>query len=272
MKRLLVGILCGMLAIGTFAGCGGVKDDGKQDDQSATNELDLSAEDAGYDTINWEKDEPYCHVPDPNTNKITIMSEYDYSVEVIIHDVSKSGFKKYVDLCKDMGYTIDAYYSQGEGFYGENADGYELQLYYLTKEEYSSESEWTDDMDKSIGMIIYIPDTVETDSNSAGEATPQSDTDTSTTSVSSDSVRPEIKEFLDSYEAFMKEYCDFMNQYNNTDDVTPLLDQYTEIMKKYSDFTKKYDNLSSEYEMNDAECDYYSDVQERVTDMLIDAM
>lgn len=271
MKRLLVGILCGMLAIGTFAGCGGMKDDNKQEEQSTTNELDLSAEDAGYDTIDWEKDEPYCHVPDPNTNKITIMSEDEYSVEVIIHGVSKTGFKKYVDLCKNMGYTKDSYYSQGEGFYGENADGYEIQLYYLTKEEYSSESEWTDNMDKSIGMIIYIPDS-DTEESSEEEATLQSDTNTTNTDVSSSEVRPEIKEFLDSYEAFMKEYCNFMKQYNNTDDVTPLLDQYTEIMKKYTDFTKKYDNLSSEYEMNDAEYDYYFDVQDRVNDMLIDAM
>lgn len=279
MKKIIVGLLCGMLAIGTFAGCG--TETPKEENKKVTNDLNLSAEDDGYDKIDWSKDEPYCHVPDPNTEKVNILSEDSYSVRVVIHNVSQSGFKKYVDLCKEMGYTVDAYYETTE-FMADNENGYSIQLYYLTKEEYSGQSEWTDDMDKSIGMEIYIPDEEDKkDDESSENKTSQADQSdaTSTTDTQSSSntssninvnnIRPQVKEFLDSYEAFIKEYCDFMKQYDEADDISPLLDQYGEMMKKYADLENKFDNLdTSDY--NDDELQYYMDVQDRTLDMILD--
>ncbi len=81
-------------------------------------------------------------------------------------------------------------------------------------------------------------------------------------------VRPEIKEFLDSYEAFMDEYVDFMENYD-TSDINMLL-QYTEFLGKYADFAKKCEEVEK-MDMTDAEALYYAEVSLRVSQKMLRA-
>jgi hypothetical protein len=81
-----------------------------------------------------------------------------------------------------------------------------------------------------------------------------------------DGISPELKDFLDSYEAFMDEYCDFMASFNSSD-ASALL-QYSILMGKYADFSKKADEWNSR-EMNDAETLYYVQVMNRVNEKLL---
>ena len=78
-------------------------------------------------------------------------------------------------------------------------------------------------------------------------------------------VRPELVEFLDSYEAFMDEYCDFMTNYNESD-ATQLL-KYASLMEKYYDFSKKAEAWDEE-DMTDEESLYYLKVMNRVNEKL----
>ena len=89
-----------------------------------------------------------------------------------------------------------------------------------------------------------------------------------TTTADSTGIRPEVKDFLDSYESFMNEYCDFMEKYENSDDVASMLNDYTEYMKKYADFTQKMDDMGSS-DLNTEELKYYLDVQNRVSQRLL---
>ena len=77
-------------------------------------------------------------------------------------------------------------------------------------------------------------------------------------------VSPDLKAFLDSYEAFVDEYVDFMNgYYKNPGNVISMLDDYTKIMDKYADFMEKLDKYDSST-MNAADCAYYLKVIARV--------
>lgn len=89
-----------------------------------------------------------------------------------------------------------------------------------------------------------------------------------TTTADSTGIRPEVKDFLDSYESFMNEYCDFMEKYENSDDVASMLNDYTEYMKKYADFTQKMDDMGDS-DLNTEELKYYLDVQNRVSQRLL---
>lgn len=89
-----------------------------------------------------------------------------------------------------------------------------------------------------------------------------------TTTADSTGIRPEVKDFLDSYESFMNEYCDFMEKYENSDDVASMLNDYTEYMKKYADFTQKMDDMGNS-DLNTEELKYYLDVQNRVSQRLL---
>lgn len=79
-----------------------------------------------------------------------------------------------------------------------------------------------------------------------------------------------LKEAMDSYETFMNEYCDFMEKYSKNPTDPGLIADYMSYMSKYDDFTKKFDQWGSE-DLNDAELEYYIEVQTRVYERLAEA-
>lgn len=85
-----------------------------------------------------------------------------------------------------------------------------------------------------------------------------------------DGMRPEFKETMDSYEAFMNEYCDFMKKYAESDGTDiGLLADYTDYMSKYADVVEDFETWDSE-EMNTAETAYYLDIQTRIYKKLLE--
>ena len=100
------------------------------------------------------------------------------------------------------------------------------------------------------------------DTEPAGEAAPVTEAP-ETEQV--EGVRPELVEFLDSYEAFMDEYCDFMTNYNESDAAQLL--KYASLMEKYYDFAKKAEAWDEE-DMTDEESLYYLKVMNRVNEKL----
>ena len=83
-------------------------------------------------------------------------------------------------------------------------------------------------------------------------------------------VRPEVKEFLDSYEACMNEYVEFMKKYMNTDaaSVVSMMGDYYKILAKYTEYAEKIDALD-ESELTNAELAYYLEVTNRVSQKLL---
>ena len=79
-------------------------------------------------------------------------------------------------------------------------------------------------------------------------------------------ISPELKDFLDSYESFMDEYCEFMKNYNAAD--TTKMMEYLQILQKYSDFAEKADAWKDK-ELSDAETAYYLEVLNRVNTKLL---
>lgn len=76
-------------------------------------------------------------------------------------------------------------------------------------------------------------------------------------------LRPEVKEALDSYEALMNEYFDFMKKYNNATDKSSMIMGYLEVLQKYSDAMDKL-NAIDDLELTTAENAYYLEVTTRV--------
>lgn len=81
-------------------------------------------------------------------------------------------------------------------------------------------------------------------------------------------VTPELKEFLDSYEAFMDGYIAFMASYQNAEDPLTMLGEYAEVMQDYADFMEKV-NAYDTAEMSVADTAYYLEVSSRVTQKLL---
>lgn len=246
MKRLLVGILCGMLAISTFAGCGGTKDDSKQE----------------ASTFTWPTNELGKAVPVADFGDGEIECQNDSIVVINLSNVTEDNFKSYVKQCADAGYTIDIlqfdtyYYAKSEAGYAVNID-YDKDEKTLRIQVTPHSSDDSNSTDTSSNQ---------TESSAPAEEATDTSSDEQTDSTG---IRPEVKEFLDSYESFMNEYADFMEKYNNSSDVASMMKDYTTYMTKYADFTQKYEDLGDD-DLNDEELKYYVDVQSRVTKRLID--
>ena len=71
---------------------------------------------------------------------------------------------------------------------------------------------------------------------------------------------------MDSYEAFIDKYVEFMETYDEND--ASMMMKYLEFVDSYYDMTAKFDAWESE-DLNDAELSYYIDVQARTNKKLI---
>ena len=83
-----------------------------------------------------------------------------------------------------------------------------------------------------------------------------------------DGISPELKEFLDSYEAFFDEYIEFMKTYDDSDAAALL--KYASLMEKYYEFSEKAEEWD-EKDMTDEESLYYFKVMNRVNEKLYEA-
>lgn len=84
-----------------------------------------------------------------------------------------------------------------------------------------------------------------------------------------DGMRPEFKEAMDSYEAFYDEYCNMIKKYNENPSDMKLLADYTAMLTKAAEMTEKF-NAWENSDMNSAESKYYLDVNNRVTQKLLE--
>lgn len=91
---------------------------------------------------------------------------------------------------------------------------------------------------------------------------------TTKTSTAAEGVDPDLVEFLDSYETFIDEYCEFMGKYyENPSDLSVLAD-YAEYMTKYADFAEKVEKYDSN-NMSTADAAYYLEVTNRCTQKML---
>ena len=90
------------------------------------------------------------------------------------------------------------------------------------------------------------------------------------TEAPKDGIRPEVREFLDSYEAFMDEYTEFMRKYMKADasGMVSMMGDYYDILARYTDFADKIEALD-ENDLNSAELAYYLEVTGRVNRKLL---
>ena len=210
--------------------------------------------------------------PDSKYGKMGMENEEYFSID--IYKTSKDAYDKYVEACKEAGFTVD--YSRNDDFYSaENSDGYSLMLNYAEKEKTLSISlrvpkedadipetlETTMENDIQPDEIDKTSDTVESIEADTVDGSTDSDDKTA------DGIRPELKEFLDSYEACIDEYCNFMKNYDASN--VTMLAEYMSLLKKYTDFAAKAEKLD-QTDMNSAELKYYTDVMFRVSQKMLD--
>lgn len=116
---------------------------------------------------------------------------------------------------------------------------------------------------------ITNEDTV-TDNSSSTVDTQTNESTDNTEEIDENVIRPEIKEAIDSFEAFIDEYCAFMVKYSESDgkDLSALAD-YANFIAKLADMESKMDKLEEDF--TEAESYYYAEVSLRCSQKLLEA-
>lgn len=224
----------------------------------------------------WPDNELAGMIPVPESKYGRIVMENDSLLQVDVYKLSKDQFEAYAGSCKDSGFTVD-YTKTDESFLAENEDGYALVLIYDSEQKTMSislstpveELELSDeDIPEDLPEEGEGEDTQKEpeEPDEAGE--PENKESEYEEIEDAGGIRPELKEVLDSYEAFIDEYCEFMREYNESDDAA-MIAKYSEMMNEYLEYVDKVDELGEE-PMNDAEAEYYAEVTLRASQKLLE--
>ena len=106
--------------------------------------------------------------------------------------------------------------------------------------------------------------TITTNSSNSSSTNSNIDSRTNSTGISQ-----EFKDAMDSYEAYMDEYVEFMKKYNANPTDPTLISQYSTMLQKYSEQVSAFDKWNSA-DMTTEETSYYIEVQSRVSQKLLE--
>ena len=81
-------------------------------------------------------------------------------------------------------------------------------------------------------------------------------------------IRDDIRDAIDSYEAFIDEYCEFLESYDSSD--LTMLAKYAEMLQKEVEMSQKFDAMADE-DLTEAEVLYYSEVSIRCSQKILAA-
>lgn len=127
-----------------------------------------------------------------------------------------------------------------------------------------------EEVPQTVLITTEIVTTAVTEETTTEKTTTEEVTAAGQESASDDAIRPEIKEAIDSYEAFVDEYSEFMKKYNSSDDSLSMLGDYLKYAEKSLEMAKEFEDIENE-ELTEAESLYYSEVLLRCSQKLLEA-
>lgn len=139
------------------------------------------------------------------------------------------------------------------------------------KEKTSSKAAETKSTEKTTTKPVDEAKKEEPTATTAPKENPTKNTG-SKTSGNTTGVRKEVKDAIDGYEEFFKEYADFMKKYSKSTNPMSMLADYSKMMTKYTENMEKWSRFEKDYKMNDAELKYYTDASLRIEKMLLEAV
>ena len=211
-------------------------------------------------------------IPEPESKYGKLDTNSDKYYRFYAGKTSKDAYSNYANTILNAGFNKE--YSSGDTFFhGTNEEGYKVDLNYLGNNT----------------MIVYIkaPEksttsskTEETKNETKEETKQEAKNETkkeetkpveSSSSSNKTGLSKEFKDAMDSYEAFIDEYCAFMKKYSSSNGTNmSMLTDYTKYMSKLTDMSAKFDKWKSE-DMSNEELKYYTEVLDRTNKKLAEA-
>lgn len=221
--------------------------------------------------------------PDSKFGEVKTYSDSRLSVEVRQTDMGAYG--NYVEACKAKGFTEDAT-STSSSYKAHDQGGNQLSVSYNSLRSYMDiDLESASSDEDETAQPAATSEAAPAESADSSDAGSQSTTDQAmdalgtianvVSDATSGAVTPEFKEFIDSYESFMNDYCDFMEKYTGTETsgdtatLTAMMADYTSLLQQELEWVDKI-NAVDQSSLSAADSAYYLAATARVEKRLIE--
>ena len=207
---------------------------------------------------------------------------YDEIYDGILDDIYDDFYDGILDDAYDNGAPYDEWSDARSDVYDEWSD-FRSDVYDFWSDMRSEL--WDDDIERAEEKIADFRKDIEkikskgvqsdvqtsTEENSPNDAASENteNGESDTNAKLADGMRPEFKDAMDSYEAFYDEYCDILKKYTENPSDMKLLADYTDMLAKAAEMAEKFDAWENN-DLNSVELKYYLDVNNRVTQKLLD--
>lgn len=251
MKKFLSVSLAVLLTLSIMVGCGKEVNDTPTVASDPTPEVGAeptATPNSKYGQIRWSSSKLAKLLPVPKSSVGGTIVDNPSGYTVYIAETSFDDYYDYVVACEEAGFTVD-YFKGDDYFYGNNSDGYGLILLY-------------DQEECVMSVDVYPLDETYTPAPASTEE--PTEVIESSAGTNSDEVTPEFKEMMDSYEAFIDEYIEFLINYNNSKQTPELLRSYADYMTKYNELTATMDEVLDGDSMSEADAYYALDTLNRI--------
>lgn len=198
----------------------------------------------------WPQSDLVKLLPVPSSNMGKINYEYEDSFSANIAETPYEEYVSYIDEVMNKGFTSD-YSKTDNSFHAFDSIGNEVNVCYKGF--------------NTMQLIIYK---AEQPAEIIEEEKPETKEEAAVTD--NNTVNPDLKEFLDEYEAFIDDYIAFMTKYNESENTAELMTDYFKMLSRYSAMEESL-NKYDEENMSPADEAYYIEVLARCNAKLYSA-
>ncbi|MBR1757263.1 MAG: hypothetical protein IJ744_00865 [Lachnospiraceae bacterium] len=234
------------------------------DEREQEMEITLNAPKA-LGTLHWPTSALGLMVPEPDSKVGRIDWEDTNGFTIYVGETGPEAFSEYIDRCLEHGFNVN-YSRSTDNFSAKNDIGVKLYVYYeglsvMSIHADASEVVWETETEPE-ETTIYEETSETVTEEPSSEETP---TETTTERVTRDpgEVREDLRQFLVDYEAFVDEYCEFLQKYFSGDQPMAMLPEYMKYAGDYLQWSLKAESWATD--LTEAETALFSEVMLRCT-------
>lgn len=273
MKRLIAVLMITIL----LAGCSGKKNEMKPAEPIPGLPSAKPADSDPYEIFygTWRTSGIYVNESEFNIDQLKALGAQEKDYDMIVVFGEDGFFAGYVANSGATGTGTWKAEENNKIFVADNLEFFleEERIYYGTEDQKLYLSRISDRQDAEIITELTGKAVISSDSQQSEEMTepePEPVPEEKEETVTQNTIRPEVKEAIDAYEAFIDEYCEFMVKYSESDGTDlKIIADYAVFLGKLTDYEYKMDKMADD--LTDAEYWYYVEVLNRCNEKIMKA-
>ena len=218
-----------------------------------------------YSNFIWPSNQLVNTIEKYNTDKGKVLYSTDKWFSMRLFIANKKEFLNYIEKIKQKGYDLEEDFTGNNTAKNRNDNLLKIEIEYLDKDNntYIRRDMMEITIKKEESKEEKEKREKEARELEAKERKEQEQKKNESPKTTSNTIDPQFKKAMDSYESAMKEYSSFMKKYTSSSNPVSMMTDYNRIMEKYTNANNEFNKIKKE-SLNSAELAYYLEVQSRV--------